>query len=47
MYKLCIYNTRNNKFFYEHIDSPYLLKRRLNSLKRSKKLQLSYCMKNY
>ena len=47
MYKLCIYNNTNNKFFYERIDSPYLLKRRLNTIKRSKKLQLSYCMKCY
>ena len=47
MYKICIYNKNKNQFFYEQYDSPYLLKKRLNKIKRSNNLQLSYCMKNY
>lgn len=47
MYKLCLYNRDLNVFFVEIIDSPYLLKKRLNKIKKSKKLEYSYCTRLY
>lgn len=47
MYSLCIYNNVLKKFFYETIDSPYLLNKRIKKIKRSKKLKVSYILKKY
>lgn len=47
MYELCLYNRSKNKFFKEIIDSPFLLKKRLNQIKRSRKIEYSYLIKRY
>lgn len=47
MYELCLYNRQKNKFFIEIYDSPYLLKKRIEKVKRSKKIEYSYLKKRY
>ena len=47
MYELCLYNRKLNKFFTLTINSPYLLRQRLNKLKYSKNLEYSYCKRLY
>ena len=47
MYELCLYNRPKNKFFKEIIDSPFLLRKRLNKIKKSKKIEISYFKRLY
>lgn len=47
MYELCLYNRKLNKFFTEIINSPYLLKKRLNKIKKSKNIEYSYHKRLY
>jgi len=45
MYRLCLENLITKNIFYERINSPYLLNKRLNALKRSKKIKIKYMIK--
>lgn len=47
MYELCIYNRSKNKFFKKIINSPYLLKKYLDKIKHSKKIEVSYLNRLY
>lgn len=47
LYELCLYNRLKNKFFIEVYDSPYLLKKRIEKVRRSKKIEYSYLIKRF
>lgn len=47
MYQLWLFNKKAKRLFCEIIDSPYLLKNRLNKLKHSKNIEVINLYKRY
>lgn len=47
MYQLWLLNKKVNRLFCEVIDSPYLLKNRINRIKRSKNLEIVDLYRRY
>lgn len=45
MYRLCLENLITKSLFYEKIESPFLLNKRLKSLMYSKKIKIRYMIK--